>query len=64
MAGAKKSAKKTARTPAKAARKPAKAARAASKPQGAKSAAPGLSGVVYTDVRRAAVAWQLGKLPS
>jgi|MudIll2142460700_1097286.scaffolds.fasta_scaffold930903_2 hypothetical protein len=58
--------KSSARKPAKAsARKPAKktAARAASRPASAKaSPAGGAAGVVYSDVRRDALAWQLSKL--
>jgi hypothetical protein len=53
MATAKKSAKKSARKPVKAAR-PKAASKAAAK--------GGKSDVVYSDVRRDALAWQLSRL--
>jgi hypothetical protein len=62
MASAKKSAgKKSAKSPA---RKPAKPARAksAAKPAKATSAKAAKGDVVYSDLRRDALAWQLNKI--
>jgi hypothetical protein len=61
MASGKKSAGKSAKRPA---RKPAKpAARAKSAPaKSAKAAKPAKGDVVYSDLRRDALAWQLNKI--
>jgi hypothetical protein len=57
MASGKKSAKRPARKPAK------PAARAKSAPaKSAKAAKPAKSDVVYSDLRRDALAWQLNKI--